>query len=184
MARPGIENQDKGEIMTTTRREFLKTAGITLVASGVVMAGLSEATGQSKSVIRIKGTTIVRGVVKGEALVSSQPISFTGGMDPKTGMIRERGHAILGKSVAGKILVFPQGKGSTTGSWQYWVAYKKGKAPIGLINVKAEGIVTCSAVITNTPMIHLLEKNPLEVIRTGDMVTINGDEGWIEIVPA
>ncbi len=168
--------------MATTRREFLKTAGIGLVASSVLMAGAGKATGQSQSVTRIKGTTIVPGVVKGEALVSSMPISFTGGMDPKTGNIRERGHAIMGQSVAGKILVFPQGKGSTTGSWQYWVAYRKGKAPIGIINVKAEGIVTCSAVITNTPMIHLLEKNPLEVIKTGDIVTINGDEGWIEIV--
>jgi len=170
--------------MATTRREFLKTAGITLVASGTVMAGLSKVEGQSRSPVRIKGATIVAGVVKGEALVSSQPISFTGGMDPKTGIIRERGHAIMGQSVAGKILVFPQGKGSTTGSWQYWIAYKKGKAPIGLINVKAEGIVTCSAVITNTPMIHLLERNPLEFIRTGDIVTINGDEGWIEVIPA
>lgn len=170
--------------MTTTRRDFLKTAGIALAASSTLMAGLGKAAEPSRSVIRIKGTTIVAGVVKGEALVSSMPISFTGGMDPKTGIIRERGHAIVGQSVAGKILVFPQGKGSTTGSWQYWVAYKKGKAPAGIINVKAEGIVTCSAVITNTPMIHMLEKNPLEVIKTGDMVTINGDEGWIEVVPA
>ena len=170
--------------MATTRREFLKTAGITLAASSGVVAGLNQAAGQSRSVVRIKGTTIVPGIVKGEALVSSMPISFTGGMDPQTGIIRERGHAIMGKSVAGKILVFPQGKGSTTGSWQYWIAYKKGKAPIGMINVKAEGIVTCSAVITNTPMIHLLEKNPLEAIRTGDIVTINGNEGWIEVFPA
>ncbi|HEY3277496.1 MAG TPA: DUF126 domain-containing protein [Syntrophorhabdaceae bacterium] len=170
--------------MATTRREFLKTAGVTLVASGMVMSGLNEAAAQSGSVIRIKGKAIVPGVVKGEALVSSMPISFTGGMNPQTGVIREKGHVLLGQSVAGKILVFPQGKGSTTGSWQFWVAYKKGKAPIGLINVKAEGIVTCSAVITNTPMIHLLEKNPLEMIRTGDMVTINGNEGWIEVVRA
>ena len=167
--------------MATTRREFLKAAGVTIVASSGLVAGFGQASGQSQSLMKIKGTTIVPGVVKGEALVSSMPISFTGGMDPKTGIIRERGHAILGQSVAGKILVFPQGKGSTTGSWQYWIAYKRGKAPIGMINVKAEGIVTCCAVITNTPMIHLLEKNPLEVIRTGDIVTINGDEGWIEI---
>lgn len=170
--------------MATTRREFLKAAGVTLVASSGLVAGLGQAAEQAKSVMKIKGTVIVPGVVKGEALVSTMPISFTGGMDPKTGVIRERGHAILGQSVAGKILVFPQGKGSTTGSWQYWIAYKKGKAPIGMINVKAEGIVTCCAVITNTPMIHLLEKNPLEVIRTGDIVTINGDEGWIEIFRA
>jgi len=32
-------------------------------------------------------------------------------------------------------------------------------------------------------MIHLLEKDPLECIRSGDIVTINGNEGFVEIVP-
>lgn len=133
--------------------------------------------------MKVKGKTIVPGIVTGEAIVSKTPISFIGGMDPYTGIIREPGHELQGKSVAGKILVFPLGKGSTTGSWQFYIAYKNGKAPIGIINVKAEGVIAISAVITDTPMIHLLERNPLEFIRTGDMVTINGDEGFAEIIP-
>jgi predicted aconitase with swiveling domain len=134
--------------------------------------------------MKIRGKTIVPGIVKGEAIVSKTPISFTGGMDPHTGIIREPGHELLGKSVAGKILVFPSGKGSTTGSWQFYIAYKKGKAPIGIINSKSEGVVAISAVITDTPMIHLLEKNPFDCIRTGDTVIINGNEGFVEIVHA
>jgi uncharacterized protein len=105
-------------------------------------------------------------------------------MDPDTGIIREPGHELEGQSVAGKILVFPTGKGSTTGSWQYYAAFKRGNAPRGIINVKAEGVVAVSAIITGTPMVHQLETDPLDSIQTGDMVTINADEGFVEVTKA
>ncbi|HOJ43551.1 MAG TPA: DUF126 domain-containing protein [Syntrophorhabdaceae bacterium] len=134
--------------------------------------------------MKIKGKKVAGGVAKGEALVTKMPISFTGGVNPDTGVVREKGHELEGKSVAGKILVFPHGKGSTTGSWQYYALYKRGNAPKGIINVKAEGVVAVSALITKTPMIHRLEVDPLEVIKTGDTVIINADEGFIEVVKA
>lgn len=131
--------------------------------------------------IKIKAKPITGGTAEGEAIVSRTAISFTGGMDPDTGIIREPGHELEGQSVAGKILVFPTGKGSTTGSWQYYAAFKRGNAPRGIINVKAEGVVAVSAIITGTPMVHELENDPLESIQTGDRVTINADEGFVEI---
>ena len=132
--------------------------------------------------MRIKAKPVTGGMAEGEAIVSQMAISFTGGMDPDTGVIREPGHELEGQSVAGKILVFPTGKGSTTGSWQYYAAFKRGNAPKGIINVKAEGVVAVSAIITGTPMIHQLEDDPLECISTGDFVRINADEGYIEII--
>ena len=131
--------------------------------------------------IKIKARSVTSGIVEGEAIVSQMPISFTGGMDPDTGTIREPGHDLEGRSVAGKILVFPTGKGSTTGSWQFYAAFKRGNAPKGIINVKAEGVVAVSAIITDTPMVHELERDPLELIKTGDFVKINADEGFVEI---
>ena len=131
--------------------------------------------------MKIKAKTVVPGVVRGEAIVSRMAISFTGGVDPKTGIVRERGHDLEGKSIAGKVLVFPIGKGSTTGSWQFYATYKRGNAPIGIINLKSEGVVTVSAVITATPMIHQPEQDPFEYIEDGDTVTINGDDGFLKI---
>lgn len=131
--------------------------------------------------IKIKAKPITGGKAEGVAVVSRMAISFTGGMDPDTGIIREPGHELEGQCVAGKILVFPSGKGSTTGSWQYYAAFKRGNAPKGIINVKAEGVVAVSAIITGTPMVHELETDPLESIRNGDLVTINADEGFVEI---
>ena len=131
--------------------------------------------------IKVKAKPVTSGVAEGEAVVSRMAISFTGGMDPDTGVIREPGHDLEGQSVAGKILVFPSGKGSTTGSWQFYAAYKRGNAPKGIINANAEGVVAVSAIITGIPMVHQPDKDPLEQIETGDFVRINADQGFVEI---
>ena len=131
--------------------------------------------------IEIKVKPVSRGIAEGEAIVSRMPISFTGGLNPDTGVIREKGHDLEGKSVAGKILVFPAGKGSTTGSWQLYVAYKKGNAPKGMINVKAEGVVAIGAIITGIPMVHEPDGDIFNLIRTGDFVRIDANEGFVEV---
>lgn len=131
--------------------------------------------------MRLKAKPVTKGVAEGEAIVTRMPISFTGGMDPSTGNIREPGHELEGKCVAGKILVFPTGKGSTTGSWQYYAAYRRGKAPKGIINTKVEGVVAVSAIITDTPMVHSLEKDPIKHIKSGDYVKIDATNGIVEI---
>ena len=131
--------------------------------------------------MKIKGKSVTKGMTEGDAIVTRMPISFTGGMDPNSGIIREPNHELEGQSVAGKILVFPAGKGSTTGSWQFYATYKRGNAPKGIINVKAEGVVAVAAIITGTPMMHQLEDDPLECISTGDFVRINADEGYVEV---
>ena len=131
--------------------------------------------------MKIKGKSVTKGMTEGDAIVTRMPISFTGGMDPNSGIIREPNHELEGQSVAGKILVFPAGKGSTTGSWQFYATFKRGNAPKGIINVKAEGVVAVAAIITGTPMMHQLESDPLDCISTGDFVRINADEGYVEV---
>ncbi|MEM2982867.1 MAG: DUF126 domain-containing protein, partial [Candidatus Bathyarchaeia archaeon] len=67
--------------------------------------------------IKLRGRGLVKGIVEGEALVSRQPISFLGGVDPATGIIMERGHELEGCIVTDKVLVFPHSKGSTVSSY-------------------------------------------------------------------
>jgi predicted aconitase with swiveling domain len=57
----------------------------------------------------MQGRKIFKGKIMGEALVTGEDISFYGGCDPETGEIVEKGHHLEGKSVSGKILVFPTG---------------------------------------------------------------------------
>jgi len=130
----------------------------------------------------LRAKPVSKGRAEGEAIVTRMPISITGGLNPYNGKIVERGHELEGQCVAGKILVFPHGKGSTTGPWQFYVAYKRGNAPKAIINVKAETVVAVSAIITSTPMVHLLEKNPLEIIETGDYVVVDANNGVVEVI--
>ena len=100
---------------------------------------------------QLKGRIIYKGKAEGEALVTTQPISFYGGVDPNTGVVTEKGHELQGISVKGKILVFPQGKGSTVGSYTLYRLKKNGVAPAGMINKECETIIAVGAIISEIP---------------------------------
>ncbi len=130
--------------------------------------------------MRINGRTVSKGIAQGEVILSKEPITFLGGVDPKTGVVIEKGHELEGKSVVGKILIFPTGKGSTVGSYVIYQMKKNGTAPAGIINSKAEQIVASGALISKIPMIHDLEVDVLDFFKEGEFVVINGDEGYVE----
>ena len=121
---------------------------------------------------QLKGRVIYKGSAKGEALVTSQPISFYGGVDPTTGVVIEKGHELQGKSVKDKILVFPIGKGSTVGSYTLYRMKKNGTAPSGMINKECETVVAVGAIISEIPCV---DKIDIAKINTGDKVNIEND---------
>lgn len=131
--------------------------------------------------LKLYGRGIIPGNVQGEAIVTSQPISFFGGLNPENGIIIERGHELKGMSVTGKILVFPRGKGSTVGSYVIYSMKKKGTAPAAIINIETEPIIAAGCVIANIPLIDKLNENPIKVIKTGDWVKVFAAEGIIEV---
>jgi predicted aconitase with swiveling domain len=122
--------------------------------------------------VELKGRIIYRGRVEGAALVTSQPISFYGGVDPNTGVIIEKGHELQGISVKGKILVFPQGKGSTVGSYTLYRLKKNGVAPAGMINRECETIIAVGAIISEIPCI---DKVDIAKFKTDDRVRMEDD---------
>jgi hypothetical protein len=129
----------------------------------------------------INGRSISSGIGKGEALIIKEPISFLGGVDPKTGAITEKDSSAFGKSVAGKVLVFPRGKGSTVGSYVMLQLKKNGVAPAAIINIETETIVAIGAIISGIPLVDRLEKDPYAILKDGQIITVNGNEGKIEI---
>jgi len=129
----------------------------------------------------LKGRRVVKGRASGEALVSCQPISFLGGVDPKTGEIIEKNHNLFGERITGRILVFPGGKGSTVGSYVIYALKKYGTNPAAMVNVLTEPIIATGCVIAGIPLIDRLDKDPTSVIETGDYVRVNADEGRVEI---
>ncbi|MEM0313180.1 MAG: DUF126 domain-containing protein [Candidatus Bathyarchaeia archaeon] len=127
----------------------------------------------------LKGRGIVEGICKAEALVSMKPISFLGGVDPKTGRIVEKGSDIYGESVKGKVLCFPHGHGSTVGSYVIYSLARNSAAPAALVNEKADPVVVVGAVIANIPM---LDQVDIGKIRTGDVVEVDAYRGIIRIL--
>jgi uncharacterized protein len=118
------------------------------------------------------GRLIKDGSAEGEALVSAVPIGFLGGVDGETGRVTERGHPLEGACVAGKILIFPTGKGSTVGSYILYQLAANGVAPAAIINAESEPIVAVGAIISGIPMV---DRVPIERIQTGDRVRVERD---------
>jgi len=126
--------------------------------------------------MELTGRIIKKGKVSGEALVTSQPISFFGGTDPDKGVLTEKGHELEGKSFAGKVLVFPQGKGSTVGSYALYRLKKNNVSPLAMINKECEPIVAVGAIISDIPCV---DKVDITQINTGDLIEI--DDGKVTI---
>lgn len=98
-----------------------------------------------------------------------------------SGVVVERRHELEGESIVGKVLIFPHGKGSTAGSYIIYSLAKRKKAPAAMINIKAEPIIITGAAMANIPLVHKLEKNPIEVIKTGDYVIVDAYNEIVQV---
>jgi hypothetical protein len=130
-------------------------------------------------ILLITGRSISRGRGTGKLLVSPEPISFLSGVDPETGIVVEKGHPLEGKSVAGTVLAFPYGKGSTVGSYVIYALARNGHAPVAIVNTEAEPIIATGAIIGNIPMIDR-PKVPLDRLKNGAQVSVDGDAGTMD----
>jgi predicted aconitase with swiveling domain len=127
-----------------------------------------------------QGRPIVTGTAEGKALVTTRNISFFGGVDPETGTVVEKGHELEGQSIAGKILVFPTGKGSTVGSYTLFRLAKAGKAPLAILNAECEPITAVGCILAG---IACIDRLPIDKISTGDRLRIDGATGRVELLP-
>ena len=123
----------------------------------------------------VNGRTIMSGKAAGEVIKLDEPLSFLGGVDGSTGDLRVGN----GGNVAGKILVFPKGKGSTVGSFVMYDLMVHGVAPAAVINESAETIVATGAVISSIPMVDGVPT--VHMFQDGDIVTVDATAGTVEI---
>ncbi len=127
--------------------------------------------------MKLQGRKIAAGKASGEALVTRQGISFFGGVDPETGVVVERGHELEGQSIAGKVLAFPSGKGSTVGSYTLYRLKHSGLAPAAILNAECETITAVGCIIAEIPCIDQL---PLEKLQSGMRLEVDGERGIVE----
>lgn len=131
--------------------------------------------------IVITGRKVVGGVAEGEALVTLETISGWGGVNPATGTVIESRHELKGQSFAGNVLVFPGAKGSSGWSSIFHMAKLRGMSPVAMVFNIMTTKAALGAVVMRTPTVTECDSDPLDHIRTGDWVRVDGDAGTISV---
>ena len=144
-------------------------------------ATTAETSAVAARTIVIRGRCVVPGVAEGEALVTKEPISGWGGVDPRNGTVIETRHELRGQSFAGKVLVFPGAKGSSGWSAQFHVARMMGTAPAAWLFNQMTTKVALGTVVSHAPAMTDFDIDPLTVIRTGDWVRVDADAGIVTV---
>ena len=136
---------------------------------------------------KISGRGVIEGKAKEEAIVSTQPFGFFGGVDPSTGVVIDKWHELYGQSIKGKVLVYPEGRGSTVGAAVILELVRTGCAPAAIINTKIETITAAGGLMAkkfygkDMPMVDRLSEDPIKAIKTGDIVEVDGTTGEVTI---
>jgi len=126
------------------------------------------------------GRSIVAGSAEGPALVSTEPLSFWGGMCPRTGEIIDRRHELSGAVVTGKVFVFPAGRGSSTSSATLMQSIKAGVAPAAIVNLCVDPMLALGSIVSDElyhralPIV-ILRKDDFDSIEQDDYLTIKPD---------
>ncbi|WP_137934318.1 aconitase X swivel domain-containing protein [Mesorhizobium comanense] len=102
---------------------------------------------QSLEAFERAGSFQLAGEAEGEALVFSHPLSFWGGVEAETGEIIDHSHPGLGRNVAGRILVMPSGRGSSSSSSVLAEAIRRGTAPAGILLERPDPILAVGAIV-------------------------------------
>jgi predicted aconitase with swiveling domain len=132
--------------------------------------------------MRIKAHRVCKGEAEGEAIVYRGGFSFLGDLDPVSGKIAMPGHELEGQSVANKVFVITSGKGSSGGPRFAWTAKQNGVAPSAIICLESEPVLSCGVIAAGIPTVDKPERDPFELIGTGDYVKVDATNGVIEVI--
>ncbi|MDR1298789.1 MAG: DUF126 domain-containing protein [Oscillospiraceae bacterium] len=126
--------------------------------------------------IRIRGRAEYPGVVEAEALVAPKYLQGFTNVNSAKGYTTERNHPLFKVPYTDKVLVFysPRGSGG-------FLAYAFGAKPAAFVHTKCSPLTVGCMIQAHVPAMTDFERDPLEVIETGDTVLVNADEGYIEI---
>ncbi|MEE8414435.1 MAG: DUF126 domain-containing protein [Dehalococcoidales bacterium] len=131
--------------------------------------------------IIIRGRKVIGGIAEGEALVSKMPLMGWGNVDAEHGYTVERNHPLYEVPYKGKVLVFtePRGSGGFVG---YGRSRVFGTQPAAFLYREGNNLTVFAAMVMDVPTVTDFDRDPTEVIETGDHVIVNGDDGIVEII--
>jgi predicted aconitase with swiveling domain len=139
--------------------------------------------------IILKGSVVIRGEARGQALISHEPLSFWGGYDWKTGEITDRRHTLSGEIAKDKILGLPYTRGSSTTTAVLLEAIRAGTAPRAIITAATDFFFALASVVADEmyasplPLIALIQAD-FARLKTGDEIQITSDGHVIVNIPS
>lgn len=143
--------------------------------------GVGTADEEDGEEIVLHGRPVVGGYAEAEAMVTTEPISGWGGVNPGTGTIIETRHELSGQSFTDKVLVFRGAKGSSGWSSIFHTTRLADTAPAAMVYEETTTKVALGAVVTRVPAVTDLDRAPTEVVETGDRVAVDGDAGTVTV---
>lgn len=131
--------------------------------------------------IILKGRKVIGGNAEGEALVSKMPLMGWGNVNARNGYTVERNHPLYEVPYKGKILVFtePRGSGGFVG---YGRSRDFGTHPAAFLYRQGNNLTVFAAMAANIPTVTDFDKDPTDIIETGDYVIVKADEGIVEVI--
>ena len=141
---------------------------------------MSDSVGEGEELV-LQGRGVVEGYAEAEALVTHDTISGWGGVDPSEGRIIETHHELSGQSFTDKVLVFPGAKGSSGWSSIFHTTRLAGTAPAAMVYEETTTKVALGAVVTRVPAVTDLDRSPVDLIETGDLIAVDGDAGTVTV---
>ena len=115
---------------------------------------------------------IVKGKASGKVMKTDTPINFLGAVDKKTGIIHDKNHDLVGRSIKDSILTFPHGVGSSVGAYTIYSLKSNKSAPYAMVCTKVDLSVASGCALANIPMVIATEEE-LEKLENGQEITLD-----------
>ena len=138
--------------------------------------------------MEITATCVLPGTGEGQLLSTRQAISFWGCVDPVTGKISDKRHELFGESIFQKILMFPFGKGSSTGSLILLELLRLNLAPAAIINIRTELLLATGPIVgkhfygVTLPIVNIHSKD-FDLLKSGMVAEVVSlpDDSYVRI---
>jgi predicted aconitase with swiveling domain len=138
---------------------------------------MQESTARTLRVDRAYGP-----IVEGEAVVSEEGFSPRYDLDRWSGIITKPGHKLEGISIKDKICFFPTAKGGIAAGWAFNDIKGKGIAPKAFIFGITNPVMVQGAIFAGITITEGWDRDPRELIRTGDWVRVDPRQLTITLV--
>jgi predicted aconitase with swiveling domain len=133
-----------------------------------------------------------RGQVEGRgrgAILAIPPLSFWGGYDAETGRVIDYSHPAHGRYLVAKVVVMPNGRGSSSSSSVLAEAIRLATAPAAIVLAEPDPILATGSIVAQAlyrrvcPIIVLSpDDHAIVASASAAEVRVDRDEAWV-VVP-